>query len=247
MRLTHGLFALALLSVGGCATEPRQTPPEPGGPPPGAGPPMLFISPSGEPFRGPPGAPYPVVDWFARADANHDGRLDRSEFVADAMRFFAALDRNHDEVIDGPEVRYYETVIAPEILRGPQFGAAGGLRLQAAYQGGGGGMGGMGGMGGGMGPPPGGGRGRPPGGGAPGRGQSLAGAAPYGLLREPQPVAAAGLSIGGRITPTDFRRRATERFDWLDRDRKGFLELATLPRTAVQDMAAGGGRRRRPA
>jgi len=262
MRPIHRLLPLALLlAVSACASEPKGPPPGhggrfQGGPPPHGGPPgaghaALFISPAGEPFRAPPGAPYPVADWFAQADANHDGRLDRTEFVADAMRFFKVLDRNQDGQIDGPEVRYYENVLAPEILRGARMGAAETPLILVKYQMGGGGMGGMGGMDGPpQGGPPGGGRGRRPPGGGPGGsggGQSLDGAAPYNLLREPQPVAAAGLTIGGRIGPADFQRRANQRFDWLDRAKAGYLELAALPKTMVQEMAAGegGGRRRR--
>ena len=31
--------------------------------------PNVFISPAGEPFRAPAGAPYPVAAWFVRANA----------------------------------------------------------------------------------------------------------------------------------------------------------------------------------
>ena len=75
--------------------------------------PQLFISPAGEPFRAPPGAPYPVVDWFNGADANHDGALSRDEFVADSVRFFNVLDMDHNGVLDGFEVSNYENHVAP--------------------------------------------------------------------------------------------------------------------------------------
>jgi hypothetical protein len=74
----------------------------------------------------------------------------------------------------------------------------------------------------------------------------MAGAAPYGLLREPEPVAASNLSFGGRISFEDFHRRADQRFDWLDAGKKGYLELATLPKTMVQQMARPGGGGRLP-
>ena len=51
--------------------------------------------------------------WFRGADANGDGKLTRDEFVADAARFFAKLDTNHDGVIDGFELKAYETEVAP--------------------------------------------------------------------------------------------------------------------------------------
>lgn len=52
----------------------------------------LFISPMGEPFRGGD----PIKQWFEGADANKDGALTADEFVADAMRLFAVLDRGKD-------------------------------------------------------------------------------------------------------------------------------------------------------
>lgn len=77
--------------------------------------PRMFISPSGEPFR--PGAQGrdPFDAWFGRVDANHDGRIDRAEFRADAEAFFHRLDLNGDGVIDGFEIANYETNIAPEL------------------------------------------------------------------------------------------------------------------------------------
>src|SRR5215469_3787424 len=60
----------------------------------GQTPPNVFYSPSGRPYRAKAGQPYPVVDWFNQADADHDGKLDKAEFLADAMAFFAIVDRN---------------------------------------------------------------------------------------------------------------------------------------------------------
>jgi hypothetical protein len=262
MRLIAAFVPFAAVILVACAGGP----PGPGGPPPGgrfAGPQpgmggglkgeptVLFISPCGEPFRGRPGEPYPVAAWFAQADTNHNGQLNRAEFIADATRFFAVLDRNRNGQIDSDELSHYEQVVAPEILAGPRMGAAPAAILKAAYgefeQMGGASGGGMGGGPGGGGPP-GGGGGRlpPPGGGPPKGGPSMAGAAPYGLLREPEPVAASNLSFGGRISFEDFHRRADQRFDWLDAGKKGYLELATLPKTMVQQMARPGGGGRLP-
>ncbi len=75
----------------------------------------VFVSPSGEPFRPSAAAPDPFEAWFAVADANHDGRIDRAEFRADAVQFFQRLDTNHDGVIDGFEVAAYEKAVAPEL------------------------------------------------------------------------------------------------------------------------------------
>ncbi len=140
-------MTLVALSLAACGHGPQDGPGAPGapggpggpggpgrargGPPPGEPGPQrprlqLFISPAGEPFRAPADAPYPVAAWFAGADANHDGALSRDEFVADAARFFAVLDADHDEVIDGFEVSTYEKKIAPEILLGGMAMGGGG-------------------------------------------------------------------------------------------------------------------------
>ena len=78
--------------------------------------PNVFISPCGKPFRARIGAPYPVADWFKQADTDHDGKLERAEFVADAAAFFKYLDLNGDGVISPTEVAIYEHRIAPEVL-----------------------------------------------------------------------------------------------------------------------------------
>lgn len=112
----------AALLVGGCAGGTGDGPPpgfgddEPGdGPrPPRA---QLFISPAGQPFRAPGGQPYPVADWFAKADADHDGRLTRDEFRADADAWFTTLDANADGQISMPEVSRWEEELVPEVSR----------------------------------------------------------------------------------------------------------------------------------
>lgn len=76
--------------------------------------PRIFLSPSGEPFRAPPGGVDPVEAWFAEVDANHDGAIDRAEFRLDAARFFKRLDANGDGIIDGFETGAYEANVVPE-------------------------------------------------------------------------------------------------------------------------------------
>jgi hypothetical protein len=191
----------------------------------------LFISPCGRPYRAGPGEAYPVAAWFARADTNHDGCLDRGEFRADAAAFFGILDSNHDGVIDTDEVKVYEHDIVPEILRGaPLHEAMGEAKLfLAQFGGGGGGMGGGGGRGGGSH------KTQPQTPTTPQEPLSeMVGAAPYGLLAEPEPVTAADTEFNGRITLAEFLAPADRRFDALDVDGQGRIALKDLPLTAVQ-------------
>lgn len=73
----------------------------------------LFLSPSGEPFRGGEG----LVAWFAKADTDKDGSLSVAEFRIDAQAFFKVLDQNGDGSVDGAENSRYERQIAPEITQ----------------------------------------------------------------------------------------------------------------------------------
>lgn len=90
-----------------------------------AGPPGLFLSPAGEPFRQGPETADPVGAWFSAADADQDGRISAAEFINDAMRFFGTVDQNGDGRIDRPENQRYERIIVPELgeslagFRGP--------------------------------------------------------------------------------------------------------------------------------
>jgi hypothetical protein len=59
----------------------------------------ILYSPNGEPLSGGPlGQPsckLAMEYWLDRADSNHDGRLDRNEFLADARAQFARQDLDH--------------------------------------------------------------------------------------------------------------------------------------------------------
>ena len=163
----------------------------------------LFVSPMGEPFHGRRGEPYPIVTWFARADANHDGQITEAEFVADADLFFDKLDSNHDGVIDGFEVSDYERVIAPEILpriRGLEAGEGMDERLAFDEHEGQGPPRGRGGYGGG-------GRSREGNGGMRevAGDRQLQGAGLFSVLPDPEPVASASSELNGRVTRADWR------------------------------------------
>jgi hypothetical protein len=169
----------------------------------------LFIAPSGEPFRAPPEAPYPVGVWFARADADHDGRLTLAEFTADALTFFDVMDVNHDGVVDGFEGQAYERTLVPEL--GAQRADLG---LRPAPR-----------------------RGGLFGGGRV-RQVNAEGAALYGLLNEPQPVAGADSDLDRKISRAEASAAAQRRFRRLDADNDGVLTLGALPTTQAQMIAA---------
>lgn len=74
-----------------------------------------FISPMGEPFRSRAPEDDPFARWFHEADRNRNGLLTADEMLADAERFFARLDANRDGRIDSEERMTYESEIAPEV------------------------------------------------------------------------------------------------------------------------------------
>jgi hypothetical protein len=176
----------------------------------------VFISPAGEPFRAPPEEPYPVGAWFSRADADHDGAVNREEFKADSLAFFDRLDANHDGVIDGFELGDYERKVAPEIQ--PTLGA-----FEEAPE-----------------PPP-------------TRvsevtphvkpvdhrkrkGPAVKGAAVFGLLLDPEPVASADTDLDGKVTRKEAEAAANRRFDRLDANHDGRLTMDELPQTPAQAL-----------
>lgn len=170
----------------------------------------LFISPMGEPFRSVRGGAEPQDLWFAGADTNHDGALTRAEFEADAARFFAVLDRNHDGEIDPDDIDYYESTIAPEI----RVGAASFAESQSGGDGGEGSA-------------------KPV---YPDR----QGAARYGYFSFPEPVTAADRNYNRGVSADEFRRAADARFDVLDTNRDGRIDHDELPRIDPPRAGAAG-------
>jgi Ca2+-binding EF-hand superfamily protein len=180
-----------------------------------------FISPMGEPFRARTAGDDTLARWFHQADRNQDGVLAPDEMQADADRFFATLDTDHNGAIEPEELVQYEWELAPEIQVGskwkrvrpavPSEKASDGERRRGNGE-----------------------RRRDGGNQAydsrtsDGLEHGLQGAARYTLLNIPEPVAAADADFNRAVTLGEFRRAATYRFQLLDTKRQGKLSLQDL-------------------
>ena len=218
------------------ATAPRDGTRGPGFRRPHGG---LFLSPIGEPFRSEDPAADNVGTWFAQADTDHDGALSLAEMQADAARFHALLDVNHDGEIDPEELARYENEIAPEVQVGMQmheragFGRGGGFGGGGGWGGGGGGghrggggRGGYGGHGGGE-------RESRPG---PNGGfdEGLEGAGRYSFINIPEPVISADADLNRGVSRAEFAAAAGRRFVMLDTNHDGRLTRDELPPLPVR-------------
>lgn len=173
----------------------------------------VFLSPMGEPFRGELGTPYPSAAWFARADENKDGQLVRTEFVADALRFFETLDTNKDGKLTPDEVGRYEAAVAPETSiystspddffdRSRREQDRGAMADSRDYGG-------------------------------------PMGAGRYSWLNVPEPVAAADQNVDRVVTRDEFASSAASIFERLDTLNRDGLRLSDLPRTPQQIAIEG--------
>ncbi|MFV4201433.1 hypothetical protein ACNJPY_21055, partial [Mycobacterium tuberculosis] len=66
----------------------------------------------------------------------------------------------------------------------------------------------------------------------------------FGLLNEPEPVAAADADFDGRVSLSEFLAAADRRFAALDAKHLGYLTLADLPKTPAQEAAERMAQRR---
>ena len=182
-----------------------------------------FISPMGEPFRARAADDDTLARWFNQADADRDGNLTVAEMQRDAARFFAVLDTDGDQEIEPDEVVHYEWEVAPDIQvmartrRQPGEAAAAprpfkddrAERKRRSEQD------------------------------AAALGiNGLQGAARYGLLNMPQPVAAADADFNRGVTALEFQQAAWTRFQLLDSNRTGQLTLAQLATLRAASLAS---------
>jgi hypothetical protein len=190
-----------------------------------------FISPMGEPFRSPAAGEAPISRWFGQADRNRDGVLTADEMQADADRFFARLDSNQDSQIDPDELKAYEWEIAPDVQVNSGWKRPRGQDAAA----------------------------KPEPSSEPALGDrswkpkndqhdgyrmdGLQGAARYGLLNIPQPVASADADFNRLITLSEFRLAASYRFKLLDGTGQGQI---TLPQLEARLPVRPEGKRAKP-
>jgi hypothetical protein len=174
-----------------------------------------FISPMGEPFSPKSESDDPLATWFRQANRNNDGMLTVDEMQADALRFFATLDTDHDGEIDPDELVHYEWQVAPQIQVNSRLRRQPGEKpdpkkeaeeKRKAKRG----------------------------------DDSLApqGAARYGLLDIPQPVAAADLDLNRGVSRVEFQQAAIYRFGLLDTAHRGTLALDQLEALRTSRLTA---------
>jgi Ca2+-binding EF-hand superfamily protein len=183
-----------------------------------------FISPMGEPFRPRSATDDTLARWFNQADRNHDGQLTADEMRADADRFFALLDTDGDGLIGPEELIQYEWELAPDVQLSSRLKrhpgeaappkAAGEVEQTAEH------------------------RRYRRGDGEPDSLTGLQGAARYGLLNLPEPVAAADADFDRAVTRPEFEAAALYRFQLLDRDRRGAITLDALEAAWTSVLAA---------
>jgi len=151
--------------------------------------------------------------------------LTPDEMEADAERFFATLDTDHDGEIGPEELVHYEWEIAPDVqVMSKTRPAPGETGSDRARHDGAGDRG----------------HSRFPAGSAYG----FEGAARYSLLNMPEPVAAADANFDRGITLGEFRQAAVVRFGLLDTARSGKLTLAQLEALLPRERAEGRPKRR---
>jgi len=160
-----------------------------------------FISPMGEPFRSRSNGDDALTRWFRQADTNRDGAIDPGEMKADADRFFMTLDTDHSGEIDPVELTQYESEVAPEIQTAMRtMHGPGGAKAKRKEK-----LDDILGLTG-----------------------ALQGAARYGLLNIPEPVAAADTDFNRGVSLGEFEMAAARRFQILDTGRAAKLTLPSL-------------------
>jgi Ca2+-binding EF-hand superfamily protein len=189
---------------------------------------IAVTTPNGEPLPTPPlqgfdsaGCPAILATWFERIDTNHDGVVDRAEFMADAEQQFALMDANHDGVVTPGTLAQYRAAYAAHAQRvlgdksgGSDEGSAFPVQIAQAYG------------------SPGAGAPSASGGGGSGGSNPLYGKKSRGIADlqqgggydqrvEPDPVMSADTTLRFQVTKKEFLDQAVRRFARLDMDHSG--------------------------
>ncbi|MDR3441130.1 hypothetical protein [Telmatospirillum sp.] len=186
-----------------------------GTPPPSRGgiQPILF-SPNAEPLTGGPLGHAKCEDalsaWFLRIDGNHDGIIDRDEFLADAGRQFERMDIHRAGYVTAADLSEYR---AP--YEGPQDGTGPDGGSPDAMQGE---------------------RGRRPPGGGPGGASRVQTRGPLVDTRA-DPVMSADKTLSFKVTRADFLAQANDVFATLDLQHDGRITReAVLATCKINDQ-----------
>lgn len=119
MQKLYAMAAAAIVTLAmGAAYAQAPAEQAPRGGPPREDRGALFVNPMGQAFRGNAESRHaPILVWLAHADTDHDQRISRDEFVAEALVFFTSdLDANHDQSVIPLESTEYRRINAPETL-----------------------------------------------------------------------------------------------------------------------------------
>jgi hypothetical protein len=181
---------------------------------------IAVTTPNGEPLPTPPlqgfdspGCPPILGTWFDRIDTNHDGFVDRAEFMADAEAQFARMDTNHDGIVTpGTLAQYragYEGHGPLPPLNGHAGGSDDGVPVQVA-------------------------QGIPKSKGAKSLTDIVQGG--YDPRVEPDPVMSADVSLRFQVTKKDFMDQAARRFARLDIDKSGKLSKPEAMRWCLKPV-----------
>jgi hypothetical protein len=227
VRLHRPLAALALvLALAACNGDAAHQPFT-----------IAVTTPNGEPLATPPlqgfdspGCPAILTTWFDRIDTNHDGVVDRAEFMADAEVQFARMDLNHDGIVTPGDLQEYRAAFEGHNVRIPGSQTTGGsddggsddgiVQLAQAYPSGGQTSGGSSSSGS---------SGSSSGGSNPLYGKKahtladLQQGGGYDPRIEPDPVMSADTSLRFQVTKKDFMDQAVHRFARLDIEHTGRL------------------------